>query len=195
MIEMLKSWEGSVDINGTIYDNITLVPKDISFEDDWYIRLLPKNQKTVNNVITKSEDESETKKEYLITVKKYMTETSSPGFDFMAKWNDNVPMPMRMMAGTIEKETPGLYYMKLHGTMYAEKMTTCMCCGRKLTNPVSQYVGMGPECGRVIHMSLTEEDMANIDEMVKEAKTRLQEVTWEGWCIKSAITEMVEVTI
>jgi len=97
------------------------------------------------------------------------------------------------MTGTIEKQTRGMYYMKLHGDMYAEQMCTCMKCGKQLTNKISQYVGLGPECGSVIHMSLTEADLAEIDTLAKEAKKRLAKVEWCGWIIKSSIIKEEEV--
>lgn len=52
-------------------------------------------------------------KSYKITVKKYMTEPSTPNFDFQDKWNNGKPMPLRTMQGEVIKETRGMYYMKL----------------------------------------------------------------------------------
>lgn len=51
---------------------------------------------------------------YKITVKKYMTEPSTPSFDFMQKWNNNTPMPLSTMFGTEVKQTRGMVYMQLH---------------------------------------------------------------------------------
>ena len=50
---------------------------------------------------------------YKITVKKYMTEPSTPNFDFQDRWNDGKPMPLCIMQGEVIKETRGMYYMKL----------------------------------------------------------------------------------
>lgn len=50
---------------------------------------------------------------YKITVKKYMTEPSTPNFDFQDKWNNGKPMPLCTMQGEIIKETRGMYYMEL----------------------------------------------------------------------------------
>lgn len=125
-----------------------------------------------------------------ITVKKYMTQKATPEFDFMARWNNNVPMPLRTMVGTVERETKGMVYMKLHGDIYAERVTVCMKCGRVLTNPVSQFFGLGPECGghNYVNPFDTEEELhAAVDTFRKQ----LQDITWEGWIIKSAITEQV----
>lgn len=129
-------------------------------------------------------------KEYKIHVKKYMTEKSSPQFDFMSNWNNDVPMPFVIMSGTIEKETRGMYYMKLHGR--AEKTSVCICCGRKLTHPVSMLYGLGPECGSHAYINpfdSEEELMSCIDEVYQ----KISDVKWEGWIIKSAIKEMEEV--
>ena len=82
--------------------------------------------------------------------------------------------------------------MELHGEMYAQKMCTCMACGRKLTNPVSQYFGIGPECGGHNYVNPFEDD-EQLQEAVAEYKKKLQAITWTGWVIKSAITEQVEV--
>ena len=52
-------------------------------------------------------------KSYKITVKKYMTEPSTPNFDFQDKWNNGIPMPQDRMEGKVIKETRGMYYMEL----------------------------------------------------------------------------------
>ena len=52
-------------------------------------------------------------KSYKITVKKYMTEPSTPNFDFQDRWNDGKPMPLCIMQGDVIKETRGMYYMEL----------------------------------------------------------------------------------
>ena len=52
-------------------------------------------------------------KSYKITVKKYMTEPSTPNFDFQDKWNNSTPMPQCKMEGEVIKETRGMYYMEL----------------------------------------------------------------------------------
>lgn len=49
-----------------------------------------------------------------IKVKDYMTKPTMPGssFDFMEKWNNNVPMPTVYMTGTKKKETNGMVFME-----------------------------------------------------------------------------------
>lgn len=49
---------------------------------------------------------------YRIKVKKYMTEKASYNFDFMEKYNNNEPMPLRIMFGEITKETKGMVFKK-----------------------------------------------------------------------------------
>lgn len=129
-------------------------------------------------------------KEYKIHVKKYMTEKGTPQFDFMTKWNNDIPMPFVIMSGTIEKETRGMYYMKLHGK--AERTSVCMCCGKKLTNKLSMLYGLGPECGQHAYINpFSSEDELN--EHLDEVFKRISEVTWEGWLIKSSIKDIQEV--
>ena len=123
-----------------------------------------------------------------ITVRQYMTKPATPEFDFMERWNHNNPMPLRTMVGTVEKETRGMVYMKLHGDIYAEQICSCMKCGRTLTNPVSQYFGIGPECGghNYVNPFNTEEELKAA---VSAYRAQLQQITWEGWIIKSAIVD------
>lgn len=199
MITMLQSWKGSVEIDGKTYKSITDVPKAVfTVNKPFTIHLTPNTHfetKTSNNGVFEAENrtsEIAKREEKRITVKKYMTQKAEPGFDFMEKWNNNVPMPLRTMTGWVEKETRGMVYMHLHGDIWAEKISTCMCCGRKLTNPVSQYFGIGPECGGHNYVN-----PFNSDEELREAvaayRKKLQEVTWEGWVIKSAVTEEEDV--
>ena len=115
-----------------------------------------------------------------------MTEKASIGFDFMEKWNNDEPMPLRTMTGIKLKETAGMVRMKLHGQ--AEAVIKCMRCGRQLTNPVSQHYGIGPECITKIPM-LMNLDINDIDTI----KRKMVEVEWEGWIIRSAIIECEEV--
>lgn len=190
MINMLAGWQGKAQVNGTVYPNINaFISLNKPLSNDMHIILYSDVKKPVNEP-----DKSENKQEYRITVKKYMTQETEPGsnFTFMRDRNNNVPMPLRIMTGTIEKETPGMYYMKLHGDIWAEKISTCMCCGRNLTNPVSQYFGIGPECGNHGYVNPFDSE-AELKEAVAQYRKKLQNTTWTGWVIKSAITEMEEV--
>lgn len=194
MLAMLKDWKGAVEINGTQYNTTEEAFKGAIFAngDDIHIKLLPAG-KTTKQILDRGENANDTdEQEYRITVKRYMTQKSEPGFDFMAKWNNDEPMPLRIMTGTVEKETRGMVYMKLHGDMYAEQMCTCMKCGKRLTNKVSQYFGIGPECGghNYVNPFDTEEELK---QAVSQYRKKLQSMTWEGWIIKSAITEQEEI--
>lgn len=183
MLEMLKNWEGAVTVNGIDYTSINAVDlTNFSGSNDIHIVLHPRRKNAVQSV-------SDAKTGAVrISVKKYMTQKASPEFDFMAKWNHDVPMPLRTMVGEKVKETKGMVYMKLHGDIYAERICTCMKCGRALTNPVSQYFGIGPECGGHNYVNPFD-DAEQLKEAVASYRKQLQNVTWEGWVIKSAITE------
>ena len=129
-------------------------------------------------------------KEYVITVKKYMTQQATPSFDFMKNWNNNIPMPFVTMVGRVIKETRGMYQMELH----AEPMKTshCLACGRPLTNKISMLYGLGPECGQHAYINPfeTEEDL---EKHLEEIQSNMRKITWNGWVIKSSIKEFEEV--
>ena len=179
--KLLKDWKGELQIDDKHYTSVqdaVSVFKTLSDDSHIFLRTNVKN-----STQTVTECDSATA-EYRITVKKYMTEKASPSFDFMAKWNNDSPMPLRTMVGTMEKETRGMVYMKLHGQ--AEPVVRCMRCGRLLTNPISQHYGIGPECMSKLGLVC---DITDVDTI----KKKLVEVTWEGWIIKSAITEKEEI--
>ena len=169
--------------HGDIYVNDNPVPNDFDFSvvtGHTVIRLVPECMK----IKPKSEVvQTDGHKTYVITVKQYMTQKGSPDFDFMTKWNNDNPMPLRTMTGWIEKETRGMLYMHLHGT--AQQTITCMRCGRELTNPISRQYGIGPECIQKLGFAL---DMNDVDEI----KEKLVETDWSGWIIRSAIVDMKE---
>ena len=158
------------------------------------IRLIPKAViKTVDEQIAPiSAYNMQIGKTYRITVKQYMTKQATPSFDFMEKYNKDVPMPLRVMTGELLKETKGMAYMRLHGDIWAKRICTCMCCGRQLTNPISQYFGIGPECGGHNYINPFDSD-EELQNAVAEYKAKLRNIVWEGWVIKSAITDCVGV--
>ena len=192
MITMLKNWPGEVVIDGKSWQNGDKAVSEFKPElEQIHIVLRPVKKEAVvadgNRV-----EKSGTEQEYRITVKQYMTRKSTPEFDFMAKWNNDKPMPYRTMTGKKIKETRGMVYMELHGDIWADKIFTCMCCGKKLTNPVSQFFGIGPECGGHNYVHPFDSD-AELKAAVNSYKKQLQSVTWTGWVIKSAIQEEVAV--
>lgn len=184
MITLLKNWEGKVEFNKKLYDNLSCVDlSSLQEGQPFSIVLYSKNKKSVNTA-GKSAESVDNKRERRISVKQYMTRKSTPEFDFMAKFNNDNPMPLRTMIGTVEKETKGMVYMNLHG--FGEPVIRCMRCGKLLTNEVSKRYGIGPECITKLGFECDIEDVDTIT-------TKMQEVKWSGWIIKSAITEQEEV--
>lgn len=192
MMTMITNWKGSLEVNGIKYTNINaFLASNTALSGSTHIKLYPVAENAVkgeNKPQTSIQEAGIQDQEYVITVKKYMTEKAEPTFDFMAKWNNNNPMPLRTMVGIKTKETRGMVYMKLHGDIVSKVMQTCMCCGKPITNPVSRYFGMGPICGshNYVNPFDTEEELKAA---VGNYRVKLQNITWEGWIIKSAITE------
>jgi hypothetical protein len=125
-------------------------------------------------------------KEYKIEVKRYMMKKSTPDFTFMLDKNNDIPMPLKVMYGVKLDETKGMVKMRLHGDIKQEKTSVCMCCGRELRNPVSQYFGIGPECGDHGYVNPFDSE-EELHEAVAAYKAKLVNTVWEGWIIKSAI--------
>ena len=82
-----------------------------------------------------------------------------------------------------------MVYMKLHGDITGKITHHCMKCGRPITNPVSQYFGMGPECGGHNYVSPFENEEDLKEAVEKYRREYLQQIKWEGWIIKSSIIE------
>lgn len=180
MLRMLSKWQGAVEINGTRYDSVKDAENVFkSLNSRSSIKLCANAVQAHTEQSRQSVEQVTNAQEYEITVKKYMTQLSSNGFDFMLKWNNNIPMPCVTMRGTVEKETRGMVYMHLHG--FAKPTINCMCCGRELTNPVSRAYGIGPICLSKIGIVRDIEDIDGI-------KEDLVNTQWSGWVIKSAIT-------
>ena len=188
MITMLKNWPGSVEVDGVSYDTVEAFRRSCKpFENDWHIKLLPRTEKRRTDEDKRSEvHPSSDHQEFKITVKKYMTERTREGssFNFMQKFNDDNPMPLRTMVGWKEKETRGMVYMHLHGQ--GQEEICCMRCGRRLTHPVSRHYGIGPECMSKLGIVADIEDVDDI-------KEQLINIEWTGWIIKSAIISSEEV--
>lgn len=182
MERLLQNWLGSIIINDTEYDSIKSAESVLkTLSGNVHIILKSDHKKPLNHTTVQITD---TTGEYEITVKPYMTKPATPEFDFMARWNDNNPMPMRIMQGVIEKETPGMVYMKLHGL--AKPTITCYCCGKELTNPISRHYGIGPVCLSKLGIVREIDDVENI-------KEELVNIKWEGWVIRSSIISKKEV--
>lgn len=185
MLSMLKSWKGRVEIDGKQYENIeAFISSGSALSQTVNIKLLSdKIERTVSEPAQSSKQKIQNvavDTVYRITVKQYMTKQSEPGFDFMLKWNNDNPMPLRTMEGTVLQETKGMVKMHLRG--FGQATCNCMRCGRDLKNPVSRYYGIGPECMQKLGLVRAIEDIEGI-------KEDLVQIEWEGWIIKSAITE------
>ena len=129
-------------------------------------------------------------KSYKITVKKYMTEPATANFDFQDKWNDRKPMPLCIMQGDVIKETRGMYYMNLQGK--SERTSRCLVCGKTLTNPISKLYGIDTKYNKKVGLIRIEsEDDAK--EKLEHIMTQIDDITWAGWVIKSAIKEREEI--
>lgn len=184
MLSMLKDIKGEVIINGEKYDSVKTALNTFHSDSDTITITFIRNHRERNRERVRALQSNTLKK---ITVKQYMTRKSTPEFDFMKQWNNDNPMPLRTMIGTVEKETRGMVYMKLHGDITEEKTLHCLKCGRAITNPVSQYFGMGPECGghNYINPFYSKEELENA---VKDYRENvLKNITWEGWVIRSSI--------
>lgn len=186
MLEYLSAWEGGVTVGDAEFSSVSAIttplPRGV------HIILTPAGKAATQAKCDNPAVPVDEPTQYVIEVKQYMTKPASPAFDFMERWNHNQPMPLRTMVGEKIKETSGMVYMKLHGDITARVMCTCLRCGRPLTNPVSQYFGLGSECGNHGYVN-----PFNTDEELEAAvasfrKEYLQTITWEGWIIKSAIT-------
>jgi len=186
VLSMLKNYKGAIEINGEKYSSVSDALKRFNSDSARITIKLLSNCRERNTAQIRANNEHTQKK---IFVKQYMTQPSSPDFDFMKQWNNDVPMPLRTMIGTVERETRGMVYMKLHADITEEKTQRCLACGRPITNPVSQYFGMGPECGghNYINPFYSEDELKKAVEQYRN--TVLKNMTWEGWIIKSAILE------
>jgi len=192
MLSLLKDYKGAIEINGEKYDSVKTALKRFKSDSDTITIKLSSNHSERNTAQIRANKSTVQKK---ITVKQYMTRQATPEFNFMKQWNNDVPMPLRTMIGTVEKETRGMVYMKLHADITEEKTQRCLCCGRPITNPVSQYFGMGPECGghNYINPFYSKEELENA---VKDYRENvLRNITWEGWIIKSAIVFEEEINM
>ena len=187
MLELLKNYPGNLRVNGKEFENVLQAIQAFSeYQGKLVIELNTNTTKTTPPPRQGVEEGKET--EYIIKVKQYMTRPASSSFDFMDKWNNGVPMPLRVMVGRKLKETRGMVKMELRGEIIQEVNPVCMKCGRTLTNPVSQYFGIGPECGGHNYINPFE-TYAELKQAVAETRKQLQDITWTGWIIKSAIVE------
>lgn len=179
----LLNFDGEIKVNGVIYKNSKEAQEQLAnYDGEIEILINFKQEAKVVEIPKTTEEEN-----LYIKVKQYMTQKSSPSFDFMKKYNNDIPMPLRLMKGKILEETKGMYKMQLTG-VWVEGSHTCMRCMRKLTNPISQMYGIGPECGG--HFYIAEpKSVEEFKLMKEEIKAKIEAIKWTGWLPKSAIEE------
>lgn len=124
--------------------------------------------------------------EYKVEVKSWMLKKSSNGYNFMKDRNNDIPMPLMVMYGTKIGEAPGMTKMTLHGDLKTRITQRCMHCGIVITNPVSQYFGMGPKCGGHNYVNPFKSEEA-LNEAIASYREKLVNITWTGWIANSAI--------
>jgi hypothetical protein len=190
MLNLLKDYKGAVEVNGQSFDSFDSALKALKNFDGQLTIVLNKGAGERASRASQQVEEAAGDKIYRIKVRQYMTRPSTPQFDFHDKWNNGNPMPMRIMVGRKLKETKGMVRMELWGEITEEVATYCMRCGRTLTNPVSKYFGIGPECGNHGYNNPFD-DEEELKRAVKEVDKQLREIKWTGWVIKSAIEEEI----
>ena len=190
MLQYLDNYNGSLRIDGKDYPNIAAAISALSDYEGPLVIELNVSKSIADPVIEApmvSADPSAIPI-YQIKVRQYMTKPPSVDFDFHDKWNGGVPMPMRVMVGKKIQETKGLVKMELWGEITETITPICMKCGRVLTNKVSQYFGIGPECGGHNYTNPFSTD-DELNAAVAQTKEQLSEIRWTGWIFKSAIEE------
>lgn len=192
MLNLFKDYKGSLEVNGITYSGVKAAVQALKGYEGEVVIILNKasnkqEQKEEKAPVNKVQ-EIQGSPIYKIKVREYMTKPVSPEFDFHDKWNNGVPMPMRIMVGRKLKETRGMVQMELWGEITEEITHNCMKCGKRLTNNVSKFFGIGPECGghNYTNPFETEEELKAA---VKDMQEQLKEIKWTGWIIKSAIEE------
>lgn len=188
MLNLLKNYKGVVEVNGQSFDSLDSALKGLKNFDGQLTIVLNKGAGERVSQASQQVEEVAGDKIYRIKVRQYMIKPSTPEFDFHDKWNNGNPMPMRIMVGRKIKETKGMVQMELWGEITEETTTHCMRCGKTLTNPVSRYFGIGPECGNHGYNNPFNSD-EELRLAVKEMNERLKETKWTGWVVKSSIEE------
>ena len=192
MLEFLRNYTGEIEVNGETIQNQNIAQVLDNLTGNIQIHLKPAENARVRNAFTLKQEavRDETKVQYNVLVKPWMTQKSNGTFNFMMTWNNDVPMPLRFMRGNVNKETQGMFNMTLHGV--AQKTNMCSVCGRTLTNPISRLYGIGPECMQKVGI-FADISMEEAEQKLDEINKRIESLTWTGWIAKSAVMEMVEV--
>lgn len=103
--------------------------------------------------------------------------------EFHKKFNKNTPVPMRVMFGTIVRETDKCYVIEVCGK--PEPTTHCLHCQKPLTNKVSMYYGLGPVCGAHYYIiGITEK---NLESKFEDIRKRMNGIKWKGLIPKNQV--------
>lgn len=103
--------------------------------------------------------------------------------DFHDKFNHGRVIPLRVMYGVIKSETEKCYYIEVEGK--PSPSSFCLHCGRKITNKVSLYYGLGMICGKHYGISNVSED--NLDKKLEEIRAKLKSIKWVGLVPKKSV--------
>ena len=106
----------------------------------------------------------ETNKIYRIEVNPYMTKKATANFDFMKKFNGDIPMPKKTMTGKVLSETPKMVKMKLWDEDktwegYVVKSAILKCAD--ITEPLDKEVSVSISYGKTIVDLGTDLDVKN----------------------------------
>lgn len=192
MLDLLLDYKGSLEVNGKTYSSVQAAIKDLGKYSGTLEVKLNSNNLTLEDSEAQVKPKNYEDTIYQVKVKQYMTKPASSDFDFHRKWNNDIPMPLRVMVGKVIDETPGMLKMELHGEIVGEITPVCMKCGKSLSNKVSQYFGMGPECGghNYIHPFESDEELKAA---IADQNKKLMDIKWTGWIIKKAIEYKEEI--
>lgn len=108
--------------------------------------------------------------------------------EFHQKLNNNKPIPMLIMVGKVLRDTDKSYLIEVRGK--PEPTEFCLHCGRRLTNKVSMYYGLGPVCGQHYYISNITE--ANLESKFEEIRKKMSNIYWRGWIPKNNVSITME---
>lgn len=185
--EFLSKYAGKIKVNGQVVSRLRVLDFLQDCSGDIEIKLIPEGFVDTQDV----DDKADTVILYDVYVKSYMLNTSTDDFNFMRVWNDDVPMPLRLMRGEILQESRSMYKMKLNGIV---NKTICSRCGRELYNATSKIVGIGPECASVLGVDVSMFNKQASEQFIKEMEQKIRNTVWEGWVPKTAILTLKEST-
>lgn len=185
VLNLLENFEQPLKVNGIIFDNgrdayryFKGTKREVTIEINWDKPNEVKEEKKAGKIDIPTERIG-------IEVRQYMIKEPTLQFSFHAERNNGVPMPLMTME-VLEKldETKGMVKLKLKGL--PRQTNKCLRCNRTLTHPVSVEYGIGPECGQHYHL--------DVNNKVETNRKMIEDITWEGWVIKKAITNKFKIS-